>query len=180
MSLCTLPSKLVCIALGAGSREWSVSMPECEEIMAVAATDKLVAVATDSQFIRIYSVMGNQREVISLPGPVLTMAGHGDKVVVVYHAAPPSASKDQYLSAMVIQTIGLSVRCRDIRVPINPGARLVWLGCTERGSPVFADSKGVVQLYNAKGSFWMPICDTTVHVSEGQQLQSYLFEVMCI
>lgn len=159
------PSKLVCIALGAGSREWSVAMPDCEEIQALVATDKLVAVATDSGFIRFYSVMGNQREVISLPGPVLAMAGYGDKVIVVYHSAPASLSSDQHLSAMVVQAIGLGVRCREVRVPINSGARLAWLGCTDRGSPVFADSKGIVQLFNSKGSFWMPVCDTNVHVT---------------
>lgn len=43
------PSKLVCIALqSAGGREWSVTMPDCEEIVGVATGDAFVAVATNS------------------------------------------------------------------------------------------------------------------------------------
>lgn len=57
-------SKLVCITLGAaGSREWSIELPDCEGIMAITATTKFVAVATDNRFVRIFSVMGTQREV---------------------------------------------------------------------------------------------------------------------
>ena len=58
-------NKLVCITLAAsGSREWSVDLPNCEGILAVVATSKLVAVCTDNRLLRIFSVMGTQREVI--------------------------------------------------------------------------------------------------------------------
>lgn len=41
---------------------------------------------------------------IALPGPVVSMCGIDDKLMVVYHSAP--ASEDQHLSAMLLQTIG--------------------------------------------------------------------------
>lgn len=65
-------SKLVCITLGASGREWSTEMPQDEEILAIGAGDKLVAVATDQRILRLFTVFGTQREVnefsISFPG----------------------------------------------------------------------------------------------------------------
>lgn len=99
------PSKLVCIALGAsGSKEWSSELPNCEEVLAVGASDKLVAVATDSRFLRVFSVMGTQREVISIPGAVVSVTGFDDKLMVVYHSGP--ATEDQNMSALLLQAFG--------------------------------------------------------------------------
>lgn len=158
------PSKLVCIALGASSREWSTSLSDCEEIVALVATDRLVAVATDSRRLHIFSCMGSQREVIGLPGPVVSLAGHADSLCVVYHTAPASSSKEQPLAAMLVNTIGLSVRCRTVPLTLAAEARLRWLGFTERGSPVCADSTGTVWLYSNRGGYWMPICNTAEQV----------------
>ena len=47
------PCKLVCIVLGGGNKEWTVGMPGCEEIQAVAAAETFVAVATDALFVRL-------------------------------------------------------------------------------------------------------------------------------
>lgn len=47
------PCKLVCIVLGGGNKEWSVGMPGCEEIQAVAAAESFVAIATDALFVRL-------------------------------------------------------------------------------------------------------------------------------
>lgn len=167
------PSKLVCIALGTSSREWSTSMSDCEEIVALVATDKLVAIATDSRRLHIFSCMGTQREVIGLPGPVVSLAGHADNLCVVYHTAVASASKEQPMAAMLVSTVGLSVRCRTVPLTLAAEARLVWLGYTERGSPVCADSTGTVWLYSNRGSYWMPICQTTDHVSVLSNSLSY-------
>lgn len=156
------PSKLVCIALGAssGSREWSTALEDCDEIVALTATDRLVAVATRSRRLHIFSCMGTQREVIGVPGAVVALAGHGDQLCVAYHAQPASASKEQPLAALLVSVLGLSVRCRTVPMALGAGAdaRLRWLGYTERGSPVAADSLGGVWLFSQRGSYWMPVC----------------------
>ena len=46
--------------------------------------DGWVAVATDKQYIRLYSLGGVQREVISSPGQIVTMAGRDSSLAVVY------------------------------------------------------------------------------------------------
>lgn len=140
-------------------------MTECDEIVALTATDRLVVVATDSRRLHIFSCMGTQREVIGLPGPVVSVAGHADSICVVYHTAPATASKEQPLAAMLVTAIGLTVRCRTVALALGGAeARLQWLGYTERGSPVYADSTGVVWLFSNRGGYWMPICNTRDHV----------------
>ena len=155
-------SKLVCIALGAGSREWSISLPDCEEVLALAASDKLVAVATDCRNLRIFSVMGTQREVLSLAGPTVALAAHGDSILVAYHSA--DISDESNISVMLVRAIGLSLRCRDIKLSLTPGSKLQWIGFTDKGSPITTDSAGMVRLYNLSGNYWMSICDTKLHV----------------
>lgn len=171
---CETPSKLVCIALSAGSREWSISLPDCEEIIAVGASEKLVAVATDVNNLRIFSVMGTQRELIALPGPTVAVAGHGDAIIVAYHAGAP-LNNSQNLSVMLVQAIGLSVRCREFRLALTPGTKLTWFGFSDRGSPVCNDTMGTVRMFNLRGNYWTTICDMNKHVRRCKVLFSVTF-----
>lgn len=152
-------TKLVCIALAAsGNKEWSVEMPDCEGVVALAASNKLVAVATDMRFLRIFSVMGTQREIISMPGPVLSMAAFQDRLMVCYHNS--AASEDQHISTLLLQTIGLTVRTKEIRVPLLTARKLTWIGFSDCGSPVINDNMGLVQMFSMKTNCWYPVCDT--------------------
>ncbi|KAJ6644470.1 WD repeat and HMG-box DNA-binding protein 1 [Pseudolycoriella hygida] len=160
---CDTPSKLVCIALSAGSREWSISLPDCEEIIAIGASEKLVAIATDVNNLRVFSVMGTQRELICLPGPVVAVAGHGDSIMAAFHAGSP-INGYQNISIMLMQAIGLSVRCREFRIGLTPCTKLTWLGFSDRGSPVCNDTMGTVRMYNLKGNYWTIVCDMNKHI----------------
>lgn len=160
---CETPGKLVCIVLSGsgGSREWSMGMPDCEEILCVAASEKLVAVATDARYLRLFSSMGTQREVISIPGPVVALSAHADRILVAYHVS--AATEDQHIAVMLIQTIGMSVRCRETRVALTPASKLTWIGYTDRGTPVTCDSMGMIRLHSMRSNHWMPLCDTSLH-----------------
>lgn len=106
--------------------------------------------------------MGTQREVISIPGPVVCMAGYNDKFMVAYHSAP--ANEDQQISVMFIQIFGLNIKCREARLPLPPGRTLNWMGFSiDCGTPVFYDNMGLLQMYSMKGNCWYPMCDTTQH-----------------
>lgn len=156
----TESSKLVVIALAAaGNKEWSLSLPDCESVEALVATSQLIAAATSSHFLRLFTVMGTQREVLSLPGQVIALAGHEHSVLCVYHAAGCSQSQ-QHLAAMLVNVNGLSIRVEQIALPLTPGRQLNWLGFTDMGSPSFADNMGLVQLYRRASNAWFPICDT--------------------
>ncbi|XP_055381081.1 WD repeat and HMG-box DNA-binding protein 1 [Condylostylus longicornis] len=169
-------SKFVCILLGGiGSREWSAELPNCEGIQAITATDNIVAVATDNRFLRIFTAMGTQREVISVPGPVLSICGRDNKLFVTYHFAP--ATEDQHISALFIQVFGPTLRTKDIRVPLTPEKKLTWIGFSDRGSPVSSDTMGLVQMYSSKTGCWYPICDTMKH-TQSISNNFYLIEIL--
>jgi chromosome transmission fidelity protein 4 len=48
-----------------------------------------VAAATDRRQLRIFSVNGFQREVISLPGPIVALAGQGPYLAAAVHLGMP-------------------------------------------------------------------------------------------
>lgn len=72
---------------GAGNKEWSVELPDGEEALAVAAGNNFVAVATSARTLRLFMPGGTQREVLGLPGPVVSMNGHGNCLLVAYHSS---------------------------------------------------------------------------------------------
>lgn len=160
---CEAPSKLVCITLKAtGSREWSISMPDTEEIQAVCASDKLVAVATDNRYLRIFTVLGTQREVICIPGNVVALAAHDEQILVAYHAAA-SATDDQNIGLMIIDTFGYNVKCKEAKIPLTSGSKLTWMGFSKEGSPVIYDSRSFMKLYRHKSSCWFPVWNGAEH-----------------
>jgi len=82
-----LYSKVVCVLLQSwdGSKEWSVDLPEGEEALAIAAGKGWIAVATDTRNLRVFTVAGTQREVVSLPGPVVCVVGCRNRLLAIFH-----------------------------------------------------------------------------------------------
>ena len=99
------------------TREWSVDLPEEEDIVCVTAGDGWVAVATDYRLLRLFTAGGVQREVFSLPGPAVCLAGHASSLLVVVHSAHPLPG-DQQLSSMLYQVSLTST-------PSRPGRYLI-------------------------------------------------------
>ncbi|XP_048489495.1 WD repeat and HMG-box DNA-binding protein 1 [Plutella xylostella] len=154
---CETPSKLVCISLVGSSKEWSVSLPRAEEARCVAAAAGLLACATDARLLRLYTPRGTQRQVISLAGPVVALAGFNTTILAVYHSSEPGPT-DQHLAMDIIAMNGHQIRTKTVPVPLTPGSRLTWLGCSDSGSPCTADSSGTIRLYHVASAVWMPIC----------------------
>lgn len=44
-----------------------------------------MAAVTDQRNVRIFTIGGLQREVFTIPGPVVCMAGHSDQLMIVFH-----------------------------------------------------------------------------------------------
>lgn len=159
---CETPSKLVCISLVGSSKEWSVSMPDTEEVECVAAGAGLVAAATSARLLRVYTPMGTQRQVISLLGPVVCLAAYNTTALVAYHSTEPGPA-DQHIAMDIIAINGRQVRSKTVSVPLSPSARLAWLGASDAGSPCAADAAGRLRLYDVAAGLWLPVCDTNSH-----------------
>lgn len=107
---CETPSKLVCIPTEASNKQWTIEMTELEEILCVTASVNLVAVATDTRFLRVFSIYGTQRAVLSIPGPVVSVSSHDNSVLVIYHCTT-AYSKDQNLASMLVKFEGTCLHC---------------------------------------------------------------------
>lgn len=74
------------IPLAVSNKEWTLKVEEYEEIVLVAASENLVCFATANYFIRICSIFGTQRGIVSVPGPLVSMAAFKNVLLVAYHA----------------------------------------------------------------------------------------------
>jgi chromosome transmission fidelity protein 4 len=83
------PSRIVCVNFAAwdGHKEWATTLPLGEDTLALAVGDSWVAVATSRRLLRLFSNSGLQRAIISLPGPIICLAGHGSKLFIAYHTS---------------------------------------------------------------------------------------------
>ncbi|MEE6492231.1 hypothetical protein FKM82_016522 [Ascaphus truei] len=161
-----LASKLQCLHFSSwdNSKEWMADMPKGEDVQAVCLGQGWVACATSGMLLRLFSVGGVQKEMVSLPGPVVTMAGHGEQLMVVYHRGV-GFDGDQCLG---IQLLELGKRRRQVLhgdpLPLSRKSHLSWLGFTAEGSPCYVDSEGAVRLLNrGLGDTWVPVCDLREH-----------------
>lgn len=60
-------------------------MEEDEEILLIATSDTLICFAMANYIVRVCSVYGTQRAVISIPGPFVSMSAYKNILMVAYH-----------------------------------------------------------------------------------------------
>ncbi|KAF2895708.1 hypothetical protein ILUMI_10488 [Ignelater luminosus] len=155
-------SQIKAIPLAAGTKEWSLSLPEEEEIICIASSNCLVCFATSNYLIHICSVFGTQKAVVSIPGPLVSMSAHGYFLLVAYHDGAPRKG-DQCIKSMLVKLEGMSVENKNINSALRPETQLQWIGFTDLGTPAMFDSFGLLYLYPSTSNIWLPFCDTTKH-----------------
>ncbi|TKC49874.1 hypothetical protein EI555_007589, partial [Monodon monoceros] len=141
-----LASKLHCLHFSSwdSSKEWIVDMPQDENIEAICLGQGWAAAATSALLLRLFTIGGVQKEVFSLPGPVVSVAGHGEQLVIVYHRGT-GFDGDQCLG---VQLLELGKKKKQIL----------------HGTPFYVDSEGIVRMLNrGLGHTWTPVCNTREH-----------------
>ncbi|CAL8379256.1 unnamed protein product [Arctogadus glacialis] len=158
-----LASKLQCLHFSSwdANKEWIVDLPAGEDVRALVLGQGWAAVATSARTLRLFTVGGVQKEIFSLPGHVVSMAAHGEQLLVVYHRGT-GFDGDQALGVQLLQ---LGRRKRQVihgePLPLSCKAHLAWLGFTAEGTPCYVDSEGVVRMLNRSlGNTWTPVCNT--------------------
>lgn len=139
--------------------DWDVELPEGEMALAVAAGVTWIAVATSSQLLRVFTLTGLLKDVIRLPGPVVTLAASDTQLAVAYHghALPPAGEQALRLQLFTIDAL-LTRVAYDGVLPLSPRARLMWLGFSEEGLLFSHDSADVLcMLAQARGFIWAPL-----------------------
>ncbi|XP_015206147.2 WD repeat and HMG-box DNA-binding protein 1 [Lepisosteus oculatus] len=158
-----LASKVQCLHFSSWdtNKEWMVDLPKGEDAKALCLGQGWAATATSSLLVRVFSIGGVQREIFSLPGPVVCMAGHGEQLLLVYHRGTGFDGEQ----ALGVQLLHFGKKMRQILhgepLPLSHKAHLSWLGFSAEGTPCFVDSEGVVRMLNRSlGNTWTPVCNT--------------------
>ncbi|NXW08941.1 WDHD1 protein, partial [Fregetta grallaria] len=162
-----LASKLHCIHFNSwdANKEWTVDMPKDEDIEAVCLGQGWAACATSALLVRVFTVGGVQKEIFSLPGPVVSMAGHGEQLVIIYHRGSTGFDGDQCLG---VQLMELGKNKKQILhgdpLSLTKKSYLIWVGFSAEGTPCYVDSEGIVRMLNRGfGNTWIPVCNTREH-----------------
>ena len=111
--------------------EWTLSLPEGENVISVAVSNFCCAVATDANYLRMYTPSGVQTGIQSIPGPIVTILGSEELVVVVYHESGVFHG-NQSLAYVIIDAESGRRLCKD-NLPISPLSTLQWLGFSQTG-----------------------------------------------
>lgn len=153
------------IPLSASSKEWILKLEDTtEEIVLVSASENLVCFGTSNYIVRVCSIFGTQRGIISIPGPLVSMSSFQNSILVAYHCGS-TRNCDQCINTKLIHFTGLTMDSRDINAALGPESSLTWLGFSDVGTPAMVDSLGMLSLYPPTCNIWIPFCDTTKHVS---------------
>ncbi|KAM9556396.1 WD repeat and HMG-box DNA-binding protein 1 isoform 1-T2 [Guaruba guarouba] len=161
-----LASKLHCIHFSSwdANKEWTVDMPKDEDIEAICLGQGWAACATSALLVRVFTVGGVQKEIFSLPGPVVSMAGHGEQLMVIYHRGT-GFDGDQCLG---VQLMELGKKKKQILhgdpLSLTKKSYLIWVGFSAEGTPFYVDSEGIVRMLNrGLGYTWIPVCNMREH-----------------
>ncbi|CAO2044836.1 unnamed protein product [Urochloa humidicola] len=140
----------------AGNSEWSMRF-EGEEVKAVALGAGWVAAVTSLNYLRIFTEGGLQMHILSVSGPVVTAAGHGDQLAIVSHASDCLPSGDQVLD---VKVFNISERAQSLsgRLLLTPSSQLSWFGFSDNGQLSSYDSKGILRVFSSQfGGSWLPV-----------------------
>ncbi|PNJ70437.1 WDHD1 isoform 1 [Pongo abelii] len=161
-----LASKLHCLHFSSwdSSKEWIIDLPQNEDIEAICLGQGWAAAATSALLLRLFTIGGVQKEVFSLAGPVVSMAGHGEQLFIVYHRGT-GFDGDQCLG---VELLELGKKKKQILhgdpLPLTRKSYLAWIGFSAEGTPCYVDSEGIVRMLNrGLGNTWTPICNTREH-----------------
>jgi len=141
------------------NKEWSIVLEEEEEIMGVAVGDKWVAVVTSKNHLRMFTAGGLQREVVMVMGPLVTMVGEGDRLLVITHGGHPLPGQQALHYNLYSVTSSLKP-LNTSPLPLCPGSELYWAGFSDTKTPCTADTAGWVRALDQVTNVWHPISNT--------------------
>ncbi|CAI8014341.1 WD repeat and HMG-box DNA-binding protein 1 [Geodia barretti] len=128
------PSQLQCLHLStwdSGNKEWSLSLPAKESATGLSLGNGWVAVATDKQLLRVFSLGGMQRDVLCVAGVIVGVAGWGSRLAVVYQE-PPCTEKVFQLKVWVLDVVKRKQLFRPHSLPLSLHSKLDWFGSAHR------------------------------------------------
>ena len=90
-------------------------------------SENWLAVATNKYLVRVFTIGGVQRHLISIPGPVVSMAMHGGQLLVAFHTGNPLPGEQ----AIAIKLLDIDRSKQFVgaeRIMLSRKSTLSWLG----------------------------------------------------
>nr|KAJ3421051.1 hypothetical protein HK105_004639 [Polyrhizophydium stewartii] len=141
--------------------QWTIQLGADESATAVALTRTAIVVATDMHYLRLFSYGGVQTQLRSVPGPVLSMAGQGNMLFVVYHDGGVFHG-NQSLSYLLLDSDKRATVLQG-RLPTSPSSTLDWVGFSDTNIPLTYDSRGILRgLFAHDDAAWVPLLDARI------------------
>ncbi|KAI8808892.1 hypothetical protein BJ742DRAFT_806776 [Cladochytrium replicatum] len=147
----------------ASKNEWTIQLPEGENVTGVATTRNFVVVATDKRYLRYFTYGSVQAFITSLEGDLVTLTGKLDLLIVVYAGA--FVNGEQTLHYVLLNVETKKCFAKGI-LPRSARSDLTWIGISETGMPASFDSRGVCRgLFINHDAAWIPIIETNVRTA---------------
>jgi len=156
-----------------GQYEWERRLLEYENAEVLAIGSRWIAVSSDFDNLRMFSLDGNLKRMFSMPMRVITMCGYENLLAIVYCLSAPIFG-NQRLSVKVIDVLDDCNVLLEVPLPLSPMSTLKWIGFSEEGQLFTYDSKGVLRgLLTYWGNSWIPLYKINmwiINISEGEVL----------
>jgi hypothetical protein len=139
-------------------KDWIIQLPPKENPISLAMGVDWCCVYSSNFFLRIFSLYGNQRMILSLP-QVICMAGYENHLAYVYHSSLPLFS-NQSLRLKILNSNAYFNEIYDGVLPLSPEATLTWFGYSEDGVLLTLDSRKILRgFFFGVCTNWIPLLD---------------------
>ncbi|KAK5983836.1 WD domain G-beta repeat protein [Trichostrongylus colubriformis] len=158
------------------SRRWSTKLPKKEIALDVLVSREIICVVTSKRNLRVFTLTGTQRHIITHPSPILTTACFGSKIAICsisggdYYEKEKKSHFPNYQHNVSVYDVDSKMWHRNtgsgainVNLPVAKKERLCWLGYTNHGQLVSMDSSYTVNLLTPAG-FWIPIFDGSTEI----------------
>uniref|UniRef100_A0A0K0DGU8 Mcl1_mid domain-containing protein n=1 Tax=Angiostrongylus cantonensis TaxID=6313 RepID=A0A0K0DGU8_ANGCA len=151
------------------SRRWNTKLSPEESALDVLVSREMICLITDKRRLRVFSLTGIQRHIVSHPSPMITATCFGTQVAICsvfggdyYEKVDQLQPSYQYVVNIYDmdgkQWYRRSDSVKSIHLPVENQGNVLWLGYTNHGRLVAMDSSYTINLLTPSG-FWLPIFD---------------------
>ncbi|KAI9029607.1 WD40-repeat-containing domain protein [Phycomyces nitens] len=159
---------------GANRLEWSVPLPEGEEVETVAINDFSVVATTSAGLVRIFSLSGTQTHLFHLKN-VVSLVASSDMLMLMY--SPHQSTNNIHHIEYRLMNTDTFETMQTGTLPLNPKKTLAWAGFSESLQPAVGDSSGVVfilhQQRHAGQALWVPVFDGPATAARRERTERY-------
>ncbi|KAL0076079.1 WD40-repeat-containing domain protein [Phycomyces blakesleeanus] len=159
---------------GANRLEWTVPLPDGEEIETVAINDFSVIATTTAGFVRIFSLSGTQTHLFHLKQVVSSVASAD--MLMLMHSPNQSANNIHHIEYRLMNTDTFET-IQVGSLPLNSKKKLTWAGFSENLQPAVCDSAGVVFILHQPRrlgqALWVPVFDGPATAVRRERTERY-------